>query len=422
MWRLLLGLLLVPSAEAATRPNVVVVLVDALRADHLGPYGYERPTTPNLDRFARRAVVFEHCLAQAGWSVPSVASLFAGVDPQAHQVMRYNPTVRVAQDELRAGETTFAEVFHDAGYQTVALKKSVVIDPARGMAQGFEVSRVIGGDMAEGRSALELTDAATAWLRDERDPNRPFLLYLHYMDPHSSYRAPEPWASRWTEGYRGSLTGDHMEIERRFVSGGERPTAADLRHLRALYDGEIAYWDEQFGRLMQALVVGGLDADTVVVVLADHGEAFYEHRSWFHGQVWQENLHVPLLVKAPGMAPARVGHWTQLIDVAPTLADLAGLPHGPRWMGRSQAGVLRGEAPLVGPVYGEYGPLQTLITPEGWKLTLGDGAAKLFDLRVDPHERNDLGPVRGLLVDRLKPQLDARVRLALALSGGGPAP
>ena len=399
------------------RPNVVLVVVDALRADHVGTYGYDRhATTPNLDRFAGRSAVFEHTLAQAGWSVPSIASLFAGVDPQAHQVLRYDPLTRVEFDTLRDGETTLAEVLQGAGYQTAALKKSVVLDPARGMMQGFDVARIVGGDMAEGRSAGELTDAAIAWLTEERDPRRPTLLYLHYMDPHSSYRAPEPFYSRWTGGYRGALTGDHMEIERRFLAGGEAPSRADVRHLVALYDSEIAYWDEQFGRLMQHLVVSGLDTDTIVVVTADHGEAFHEHGQWFHGNVWLENLGVPLLVKAPGVAPARYAHWTQLIDVAPTIADLVGLPGGPRWMGRSQAGVLHGGPPLIGPVYGEFGGMQTLVTPDSLKLTVGDGAVKLYNLRRDPGERTDLGPVRGLLVDRLVPELEARVRLALALA------
>ncbi len=417
MWLALLVLGALFPATAAPRPNVVVVVVDALRADHLGAYGYtRRPTTPNLDRFAGRSVVFEHCLAQGGWSVPSMASFFSGVDPQAHQVLRYNPVARLEFDTLRAGETTFAEVFQAAGYQTVALKKTVVLDPARGMMQGFDVARIVGGDMAEGRSAAELTDAATAWLDGERDPARPFLLYLHYMDPHSSYRAPEPFYSQWTGGYDGPLTGDHMEIERWFVSGERVPTRADVRHLRALYDAEIAYWDQEFGRLMQRLVVSGLDTNTIVVVTADHGEALYEHRQWFHGDVWLENLRVPFLMKVPGVAAARYDHWTQLIDIAPTLTDLVGLPAGPRWMGRSQASVIGGGPPLVGPVYGEYGALQTLITPEGLKLTRSEGGLSLFNLAADPHERTDLGPVRGLLVDRLLPQLDARVRLGLALA------
>lgn len=415
-------LMLLPSGALAA-PNVVVVLVDAMRAQNLSTYGYRlRETTPNLDRFAKRGVVFERCLSQAAWTVPAVASLFTSKDPQTHLVQRYNPKERLEMDELSPAHDTLAEVFLRAGYQTVALKKSVVIDTNRGMGQGFEINRVIGGDMAEGRSAEQLTDAAIEWMRAERDPSRPFFLYLHYMDPHSSYRAPEPYYSEARGDYGGPLTGDHKQIEDGFVKGGQKPTRADLEFLVAQYDAEIRYWDGQFGRLMQHLVVSGLDPETIVAVVADHGEAFFEHGQWFHGNVWQENLQIPFVVKAPGIAPGRYGHWTELIDVAPTLADLAGVAPGSNWQGRSQAPVMRGGPADPRPVYGEYGPQRALITPEGTKLILGDGAPKLFKLPADPWERNDLASVRGMVVDRLKAELNARVEAARAAAAGGPPP
>lgn len=411
---LLLGLVVGASAAEPTPPNVVLVLVDAMRADHLGPYGYARPTTPNLDRFAGRSVVFERCLSQAGWTVPAVASLFTSADPQTHQVLRYNAAERVEADTLAPGHETLAEVFAGAGYQTASLKKSVVVDTNRGMNQGFAVARIIGGDMAEGRSALELTDAALQWLDKERDPARPFFLYLHYMDPHSSYRAPAPVYDRWLGEAPGVLTGDHMEIERRFVKGHEKASAAEVARLLALYDAEIAYWDAEFGRLMRSLVVSGLDENTIVAVVADHGEAFAEHGQWFHGHVWQENLAIPFVVKAPGVAAARLGHWTQLIDVGPTLVSLAGIAPPGRWQGRSQAPVMRGGSAPEGSVYGEYAGYRVLIRPDGMKLMLGEGEPKLFNLAVDPGEKRDLAPVRGAVVDRMKAELEERFRAAKA--------
>lgn len=333
-------------------------------------------------------------------------------------MLRYNPKQRLEMDQLGDQHDTLAEMFQRAGYQTVALKKSVVIDTNRGMSQGFDVSRVIAGEMAEGRSAEQLTDAVFNWLDQERDPSRPFFLYLHYMDPHSSYRPPEPWYAQAMAGYTGTLTGDHKQIEDRFVKGGEKPSKEDLDLLIRLYDASISYWDSQFGRLMQRLVTTGLDQDTIVVVTADHGEAFAEHGQWFHGDVWQENLLIPFVIKAPGVAPGRHAHWTQSVDIAPTLTDLAGLPRGEGWQGRSQAAVMKGGAPTLGGVYGEYGNQKAWIDPGGMKLILGMGAAKLFNLEKDPWERNDLGPVRGMVVDRMKPEVEARVSAARAAAGG----
>jgi len=408
-----------PAVAADTPPNVLLVLVDAMRARNLSVYGYARPTTPNLERFARRAVVFEHCVSQAAWTVPAVASLYAGVDPLAHGVLRYNPTTRLENDELMPWEDTIAEVFQRGGWQTAALQKSVIIDPRRGMTQGFDLVRIVGGDMVEGESAGQLTDDAIRWLRDERDPARPFFLNLHYMDPHSSYRPPEPWYSQWADGYAGTLTGEHTQIEQRFVFPRATPAPEDLARLLSLYDGEIGYWDQEFGRLMAHLVTSGLDANTVVVVVADHGEAFGEHGSWFQGDIFQENVEIPLLVKAPGVEPGRRSHWTQLIDVAPTLADLVGLPRGARWMGRSQAASVRGGPAPVGVVYAEYGNTTMIVRPDGMKLMLGEFPARLYNLRRDPLERHDLGPVRALRVEAMKPELHARRRLAMALAGGG---
>lgn len=410
-----------PAVAAPTGPNVILIVVDAMRAEQLGPYGYAtHKTTPNLARFSGRSVVFENVVTQSAWTVPAVTSLMTSLDPESHHVLRYNPKQRLEMDQLAESEHTLAEAFRAAGYQTAALKKTVVIDTNRGLGQGFEVNQIIGGAMAEGTSAQELTDAATDWLGKGRDASRPFFLYLHYMDPHSSYRAPEPWYSMYKGDYSGTLTGDHMQIEDRFVKGKEEPSPADLAQLEGLYDAEIGYWDSQFGRLMQHLVVSGLDPDTIVAVVADHGEGFYEHGQWFHGDVWQENIRIPMILKVPGVTPGRRAQWAQLIDVSPTLADLVGVAKGARWQGRSQAESVRDSAAPApsGSVYSEYGPHRSLINEQGLKLVVGYGAPKLFNLSADPGEQNDLAPVRGMLVDRLKAELDARVAAARAAGAG----
>lgn len=402
-------MLVLVSLALAAPPNVVVVVAESLRADRLGPYGFtERTTTPSLDRFARRSVVFENVVTQAGWTVPAVASLFTAVDPQAHRALQFRNDRRLEADTLSEHHHTLAEHFSEAGYTTQALLKTVVIDGQRGFAQGFDRFDRVDGDMAEGASGEQLTKAAQAWLQGQIGAEKPFFLYLHYMDPHSSYKPPEPWQTQYKGDYRGPVDGTHKQIQSDFVDARKVPTKADKAALFSYYDGAVAYWDHNFGELMKFLVASGLDTNTVVVVTSDHGEAFYEHERFFHDHVYQENIRIPLLIKAPGVAPGRLSHWTQLIDVAPTLLDLAGISPDPRWQGLSQRPAMTGSPPTLRTAYAEYGGYRAAIDPSGMKLILGDGYAKLFDLSVDPAETRDISGFRMGEVNRMKTVLEAR--------------
>jgi choline-sulfatase len=421
-------LMLSPARAASPAPNVILILVDALRADKLGPYGYTaRPTTPNLTRFASRGVVFENTISQAAWTVPSVASLFTGVDPQAHRVLRYNQSNRVEMDALSMGHQTIAEQFKGSGYSTAAIMKSIVVDSGRGFSQGFDTFTVVNPkqNQADGDSGRELTDASLAWIDQQKSTGKPFFAYLHYMDSHSPYKAPEPYYSKYrAPGYAGPVSGAHMQIENDYKKPGVVPAPADIQQALALYDAEIEYWDAQFGRLMQALVANGIDANTIVVVTADHGEAFWEHgTNVFHEHLYQENIHIPFIIKGPGVKPGRYSHWTQSIDIAPTLADLAGVPKGAHWQGRSQAPVLKGTGPaVVLPVYSEYSERRTIIDPSGMKLLLGDPSGPmLFDLKKDPGEKTNLAASQPDVVNRLKGLLEVRTAEGKALAATFPA-
>ena len=143
------------------------------------------------------------------------------------------------------------------------------------LAQGFGDWRVVEGDMADHASAAQLTDAALEWLAVHQD--KPFFLYLHYMDPHSNYYAPEPYYSQAAGKAKTAVNGGYNQINDTFVQKGVIPTVNDIRQIQAYYDAEVSYWDSEFGRLMLQLVRSGVDANTVVVVAADHGEAFFEH-------------------------------------------------------------------------------------------------------------------------------------------------
>ncbi len=396
------GCILPSEVEAASeRPNVIVVLGDAFRADKTGPYGYTaRDTTPNLDRFSKRSTVFTNAIAPNAWTVPSVASLFTQVEPQAHRVLRYQVGERVEMDTMSLDHQTLAEQFQASGYTTASLLKSMVIDSSRGFSQGFDHYEVVEGVQAHGVSGAQLTDRAISWI-EAQEGDEPFFLYLHYMDPHSPYVAPEPQYSKYAAGYTGSLTGLHNEVVP-FQKGEREPTAADVQHLRDLYDAEVEYWDLQFGRLMRHLVSSGIDDNTIVVVTGDHGEAFYEHGQFFHGNLYQENLVVPLIVKVPGQQGRRVDDYVAVIDLGATVADLAGVERVDYWQSHSQAAAVRGGKAIADNVYAEYASQKAVYTPRGLKLILGDGPVKLYDLREDPLEQRDLAEARPADVERLR--------------------
>jgi choline-sulfatase len=386
------------------RPNVIIVLVDALRADRLGAYGFdERPTSPNLDALAAQSIVFERAVSQSGWTVPSVASLFSGVYPRTHQVLRFiepkahlegqaEGTGPVLMDALSMDHETLAEQFSEAGYSTAAILKSDVINAGRGFDQGFDTFQFLAKKPKDRLdTGAQMTDAAIAWLDGRNDQGRPFFLYLHYMDPHTSYIAPEPFYSKYSTGFDSDLDGNHAGVVAFNEPDGPEPTADDIGKLLALYDAEIEYWDTQFGRLMGHIDSAGLAGDSIVVVTADHGEAFWEHGMFEHRGVFQENIHVPMIFRVPGVEAGRIGSWVQMMDIGPTLAELAGVPFGEHWVARSHAPAILGEGEVVEKVvYSEWAGERTIIEPSGLKLLTGHGKPRLYDLEADPRERVNL--------------------------------
>lgn len=398
-----------PPAEAAAKPNVIVILVDTLRADKLGTYGYtKRKTTPNLDTFAAGAQVWEQAVSQNAWTVPSVASLFTGVDPQAHRTLNFKQGQKLETDTIADAHDTMAESYKAAGYTTAAFVKSTVLNTSHGFSQGFDKYEVVPGkDQAWGYSAKELNDMAIPWLTGQLKGAKPFYAYLHYMDPHSPYKAPEPWYSKYKGSYTGKMDGAHVQLEEAFKAG--TVTQADWDHELALYDAEIEYFDTEFGRLWGELQKAGVAQNTIVVLVADHGEAFGEHKNVFHGNLYQENIHVPVMMRGPGLKAGRMKHYAQLIDVPPTLAELTGTPKGKYWQGRSMVSAMAGGSGHTNAVYSEYAGHRMVIEPStGLKLILGDGPGKLFDLKADPLEKTNLYDSRTTDVARLKAQLDAR--------------
>jgi arylsulfatase A-like enzyme len=289
-------------------PLVVVYLVDTLRADHLGLYGYRRDTAPELGRFAQDAVVFDTAIASSSWTKPSVASLFTSQPAAEHRCVQfYTP--------LDPSFVTLAERMREAGYATGAVVANRLVQARDGrFDQGFAYF----ASPPEPQRAADVVDDALRFLDSRR--GLPTFLYLHAMDPHSPYAPPPPFDRRY---------GAPPTRARPAAEPSDYRTPADLARIVAQYDGEVAYGDQEFGRFLRALQSRGLYDRALIVFLSDHGEEFLDHGDWVHGHtLYDELVRVPLVVKYPGgfHAGRRVAGQVQLLDVMPTILKSQGLP------------------------------------------------------------------------------------------------
>lgn len=303
---------------------MLIYLIDTLRADHLGIYGYDRATSPFLDAFAADTIVFDAAQAQSSWTKPVVASIMTGLLPQAHGVQG-------REDKIAPGARTLAGILQLAGYATYAVSTNSTVFSDFNFDIGFHEFVELGERPVE--EVHQFSDAVNSvffeWIA-ARPSGRPFFAFLHTTDPHEPYTPREP--------YRGALANDVLNPAITKGPSARRALAADptmdveqlRRDMEHLYDAEIAFNDAQFGVLVERLEAAGLYDSLLIIVLSDHGEEFQEHRGWSHGTtLYQEVVHVPLLVKLPGQARAgeRVAQIAQHIDIFPTVMQVVGLDY-----------------------------------------------------------------------------------------------
>jgi arylsulfatase A-like enzyme len=380
----------------APRANVVVIVIDTLRADRLGAWGGPRPTSPRLDALAGESLAFERAIAQAPWTKPSLASLFTSLHPGQH-----GATQETTENHLAPSLSTLAESFQRGGYRTGAVSENPHVSPSTRFDQGFERMATLSGFRGDRAWVVQ---AAREWFseRDAGADARPFFLYVHFLDPHGPYEPGSPWRQRFLEG----LSSDQPLVREGKVGPLAEGTRAmvelspgDVEVLRALYDAEIRETDAALESLLSELDSRGLLPHTVVLVTSDHGEEFLEHGTLKHGyQLYEESLRVPLLLRVPGVAARRerdveVSH----LDLAPTLLELVGLPVPATFQGRSLVPLLRGEPLERAPIVSETswrGIDKATARLDRWKLIVDrtSGERLLFDLESDPHERNAFDP------------------------------
>jgi arylsulfatase A-like enzyme len=380
-----------PDAGAPTRPNLILISLDTLRADHLGVYGYARQTSPFLDEFASdRGTVFESLTAASTHTGPSHMSLFTSLPPSTHGVTRgFGP--------VAAGATTLAEVLRSAGYATAAMTENAALARSRGFGRGFDVfvENSEGDRMSTVGQVETVVSQAEQWLDTHRV--RPFFLFLHTYQVHWPYTPPDSYRTYFSDDGSDLPAGSPASLR-----------AAHVVRKMTDYDREIRYVDDALRDLDAWLAARDLLKDTIVFITSDHGEEFGEHGQVGHATLpFQTVVHIPLIVAGPGISPGRrVREPIAQVDFMPTMLDLAGVPTPPQAVGRSFAPSLMGE-PEGGdtakrPFFSEAWATQSHFEPPA--LAVRVGSRKLirfrtpqreefvyFDLAADPTEASREG-------------------------------
>lgn len=415
--------------EGAAKPNIVFVVIDALRADRLGVYGHRGQLAQTIDTIAFTGVTFERCVAPSPWTLPSVASLFVSYYPEVHKATNYRTVEDMEQGKqayqsvLSEEFDTLAEVLRANGYETAGFCANKFIRERYGFGQGFDHFDTSFADNTVPGS--KVNEAAFKWL-DQRDSDKPFFLYLHYMDVHGPYNAaPEfmdPLMARVEANpNKKKLDGKQLRRLNPYLRKPP-PNASDPERFGRLseyreywvarYEAGVAEMDSYIKQLVRQLNELGLWDDAYVILLSDHGEALCEHDLWDHGySQYQTDLHVPLILRWPNVLPPgkRVRRLASLIDVMPTLLEQLQIPSGKNLQGVSLVDHISGRLPPQ-PIarFAEAikaGARQFALFAENTKLLvtevpsrkLPDGTMsksrarpKLFNLATDPGEQFDL--------------------------------
>lgn len=366
--------------------NVILISMDTVRADHLSTYGYERKTSPSVDRLAKKSVVFEQAISQSSWTLPAHGAMMTGLYPGRLGVTHYP-----AKRRLPDAPTTLAEVFGRAGYATGGFTGGGFVSSHFGFDRGFDTYQ------SDGRRFEHNLDEALGWLKNNKD--RRFFMFFH------GYNAHRPYFSAESDKKLMGIP-EKSPVERRgFCVRGRRdkPADADLDEIIRYYDASIHHGDRQVGKLLRKIGELGLDEKTVILITSDHGEEFFEHGNCDHVRfLYKEVVHVPLILHIPGHTPQgrRVREVVPAsISVARTLLEVSGIEHN--MPGASLLPILQGEFGVFDAVYseadspagslGSRGETLAMTTPRNRLISYPDeGTDEAYDRIRDPDEQNIL--------------------------------
>jgi len=368
--------------------NVILISIDTLRADHLGCYGYDRNTTPFMDKLSKESVIFKRCLVQAPWTLPSHMSIFTSMITSEHGVWDRNVI-------LDRKNITLPMVLHREGYTTKAFVTHKFLSPLYGFHKGFE-SYVYHQD----EKAHTVTKNALKWISANKES--PFFLFLHYFDPHFDYKPPPPYNKFFDPYYRGEIVGS-LGYLYKYSDPRNKINPADLNHLISLYDGEILYTDKGIEYLIRGLQAQNLLERTMIIITSDHGEEFKDHDSMLHGTtLFEEQLRVPLVMRLPSKVHKIVEEQVESVDIAPTILSFLGVPRISAFKGQSLMPLIKGDEDNGGvyqvvPAFSEtkrFGPYRVAVTtPEEKFYCTFMGLSndlRYYNLLNDPQEKENL--------------------------------
>jgi len=368
-------------------PNVILITIDTLRADHLGAYGYERDTSPNIDKLAEDGVLYENAFSQASWTYPSLASIHTSLYPS--QVSRFSMHLKISDSLL-----TIAEYMKNNFYGTIGVVANRYASKTYGFAQGFDVFEERNIMDHDSITSQLVTDTAVDSI--DKYGKKPFFLWIHYMDPHSLYNHHPEHAYR----QENSSNIPVPLKERELAPIADSLNEADLRFIVDTYDEEISYTDEYVGKLIEALKDKGLYDNTIIVLTSDHGEEFLDRNRFGHVvTLYNELIHIPLIMHNPlddQLKGTTVSQNVEIRSIAGTIAEECGIPNN-NFKGinliRTPSEDMDGEF-----VFSQRGkiseklPVKRAVFMKEWKLieNVEDGTFELYNLANDPREKTNL--------------------------------
>ncbi len=411
------------------RPNIILIVIDAVRARNLSCYGYARPTTPNLDRLAESSALYEQAISPAGWSLPAHASMFTGLYPSSHG----------AHDQhkyLQPEYPTLAELLRARGYHTLAFCENLYVGSATGLDRGFQwfnrpynssprrlfkqlerLSRRVGNGIAkifgeQDSGAAYINRRVSTSLRRLQREQAPFFMFIHYEDTHAPYRLPRRFARFLPERVRLETALKVNQDPWKYLIDPDSMGKEDFQTLLALYDSELYYVDSRIGQVLDWLQAMGMLDRTMVIVTADHGENLGDHGMMAHKYcLYDTLLHVPLIIHYPKgtVAPRRVSHQVQTLDLLPTILSLLGETDSETLHAlqgydllssyRRDFTIAEQSRPDLSKFYARFPGVDVsrfdrelaMIRDNRWKfIWASDGKHELYDYTADPAEHDNL--------------------------------
>ncbi len=381
--------------------NIVLITISSLRADHVGCLGYHRDTTTAFDSFAKNGVLFTQAFATSGWMMPAHGSIFTSLHPDSHGATHIN-------NKLGSKHKTLAEILKANGYVTVGFCSNPRLDSEHGFDRGFYIYDDYSAammlqsmtfdssqiDINKHRTNDLINTAAVAWLN--RNNQHPFFLFVHYYDNHWDYLPPSPYDKLYDPNYDGPIDGRNIAREPLFSNP---PDGDGLNHMIALYDGQIKRTDDDLAILLNALRKKQLFENSIIIILADHGEQFYEHGHTSHQGLFEELIHIPLAIHTPVMQkpPANVNALVSQIDILPTILDYLSINMPKQCQGKSLRPLIEGKTEKINDlIFAQYSagaiPDCYVARSKKYKCYSTSSESYAFDLEDDPGELSRILP------------------------------